>query len=78
MSAELGSVVVKRYGTGHEDGELAEVVAVINLPTYELKDADGRRYTWVQNITRPATPDETTAYWQERARKAEEKLRASG
>ena len=72
MRVELGTIVVKRYGTGDEHGELAEVVSIINSPTYELKDTSGNIYTWVQNITRPATVEETIAYWRERARRAEE------
>lgn len=70
---KLNTVVVKRYGTG-ESSELALVVSICDAPTYTLLDVSGARYSWRQDLTRPATADESIRYWRERAETAERLL----
>lgn len=80
MLNKLGQIVRKCYGPEtpaqrrSNEGEFAEIEFIINSPTYSLLDTDGHSYTWVQDLTRPATPEETTAYWKQRAINAEAKL----
>ena len=76
----LGTVVRKCSGPeSHDqrlssDGEFAEIVGAYSEPTYILKDVFGDEITWVQSLTRPASPAETIAYWEDRAKRAEERL----
>ena len=64
---QLGTVVIPRYGTGTE-GEAAEIVSICDAPSFTLVPADGRPFSWRQDLTRAATRDEELAYWKERAR----------
>lgn len=74
MSDVFGKIVVKRYGTGDERGELCEVVFTINQPVYQLRTPEsGELFTWCQSLTRPATPEEQIEYWRRRALAAEGK-----
>jgi hypothetical protein len=73
---QLGTVVVKRYGTGRENvNETAEVISVCGAPSFGLVDTEGRRYNWRQDLTRPATVEETIDYWKRRAASAERALK---
>jgi hypothetical protein len=68
-----GDIVMKRYGTGTESGELGEVAGMYSEPTACLVAPDGHKYWWAQSLTRPATPDEVVHYWKARALKAEQR-----
>jgi hypothetical protein len=76
-NAALEQVVMKRYGTGVEHGELCEVVAIINEPAYELRTVEGQEFSWCQSLTRPATDGETIDFWRSRARRAERELESA-
>ena len=69
----LETVVMKRYGTDTEQGELALIVGACDAPTFNLLRLDGQRFHWRQDLTRPATPEETAEYWKQRALIAEDK-----
>lgn len=64
---KLGMIVVKRYGTGTEDGEFAEVVSYCDAPSFHLRSPDGSEYHWREDLTRPASANEVVQYWQQRA-----------
>lgn len=70
---KLGTIVVKRYGTGDKMGEAAEIVSICNAPTFGLITTAGIHYNWRQDLTRPATEQEAAEYWKQRALKAETK-----
>lgn len=71
MKWRLGAIVMKRYGTGTENGELCEIVSALDEPSFSLRDTSGHEFTWAQSLTRDATDGERVEYWKRRALRAE-------
>lgn len=74
---KLGTVIIQRSGAvcnTSGDGRAALIVSICDAPTYGLIAADGTRFHWRQDLTRPATEEETVEYWRRRAERAEERL----
>lgn len=70
--ADGDKIVAAMYGTG-EINYFSEVIGYMAEPTYVLKRPDGRTQHWAASLVREATPEETIAYWRDRALKAEQK-----
>lgn len=68
----LGTVVMKRYGTGEIGKEACEVLSSLEEPSFQLVSVEGESFTWAQSLTRPATPEEAIEYWKARTRYAED------
>lgn len=66
MKTGLGDIVMKVFGNGEEAG-LCEVVSLLDEPSAELIGSDGKAFQWAQSLTRPATPEESMAYWKSQA-----------
>lgn len=78
MKDQLNTVVAIRTGIGKfgDSPELALVLSACDAPTFGMRKPSGEWVNWRQDLTRPATPEETVRYWESRARHAEQALEA--
>ncbi len=62
----LGDIVRQMDGQRNE-GRLCEVRSMLNEPSAELVDEAGHLFHWAQSLMRPASLEETVAYWKAQA-----------